>query len=84
MKEACARPRVISGFSVKRSFRFLEETLLRAVEGTLNMGVWEERGGWGVARLVSVGSEGYTAACRRTGGREEGRSRRGTVLLVSA
>ena len=39
VKEVCTRLRVISGFSVKRLFRFSEETSLGAVEG-MNTGVF--------------------------------------------
>ena len=40
VKQVCARPRVIYGFGVERPFGFSEETSLRAVEGTLNIGVF--------------------------------------------
>jgi hypothetical protein len=40
VKQVYARPRMISGFGVERPFGFSEETSLRAVESTLNIGVF--------------------------------------------
>ena len=40
VKEACAKPRVISGFDVNRPLGLSEETSLAVVESTLNVGVF--------------------------------------------
>jgi hypothetical protein len=65
VNDVCARPRVISGFGVERPFGLSEETSLRAVEGTLNVGVFGKVDRiWDVGILVSVGFDGGT-----TGGR---------------